>query len=94
MEQDIIEVTIGGNVYKIRQPQGDIDVRDIAAFLDGKIKSLAHTAPTADSLHLTILASLNICLELFTLRHENSKGDRLAEEKIETLLQKIQMTEI
>ncbi|MBI5186551.1 MAG: cell division protein ZapA [Nitrospinae bacterium] len=85
-----VEVEIYGNKYKIKQPEGGIDVKEIAEFLDAKIKALAETAPTASSLHLAVLAALNICHELFELKHGNSRADRIAEEKLEHLIRKIE----
>lgn len=90
MSQDTVEVEIYGNTYKIKQPEGGIDVKEIAEYLDAKIKALAQTAPTASSIHLVVLAGLNICHELFELRNGNLHASRLAEEKLEHILQKIE----
>lgn len=90
MSQNAVEVEIYGNKYKIRQPEGGIDVKEIAEFLDAKIKALAKTAPTASSLHLAVLAALNICHELFELKNGSLLANRIAEEKLEHIIKKIE----
>lgn len=90
MPPDIVEVEIYGNKYKIKQPEGGGDVREIAEYLDAKIRAVAQNAPTASSPHLVVLAALNICHEFFDLKGGSLRDSRLAEEKVELLLQKLE----
>ncbi len=91
MTQDVVEVEIYGNKFKIKQPASNIDVREVAEYFDAKIRAVAQTAPTGSSLHLVILAGLNICHEFFELKNEGVHTERSTEEKLDNIIRKLEM---
>lgn len=66
-----IRVEIYDQVYNIR---GDLDeeyVRQLAQYVEQKMRSLAADTQTIDSLRLAVLAALNLADEYFVLRQRN-----------------------
>jgi len=69
-EKEGVTVDIFGHEYKIR---GDADpgyILEIAQYVDGKMKEVAHGAPAGSLTKIAILAALNIAEELFRERTE------------------------
>ncbi|HVP57991.1 MAG TPA: cell division protein ZapA [bacterium] len=72
-EKEGVTVDIFGHEYKIR---GDADpgyILEIAQYVDGKMKEVAHGAPAGSLTKIAILAALNIAEELFRERTEKQK---------------------
>jgi len=72
-ERDGVTVDIFGHEYKIR---GDADpgyILEIAQYVDGKMKEVAHGAPAGSLTKIAILAALNIAEELFRERTEKQR---------------------
>ena len=68
-----IKVEIYDQFYNLR---GDLDetyVHELAHFVDEKMRSVAETTRTVDSMRVAVLAALNIADELHTLRQRNSE---------------------
>lgn len=75
----MIQVEIFGQVYNVRA-EGDAEyLRELARFVDGKMKEISGVAPTVDPIKIAILAALNISDEYFRYqdRHRDDAG-RLA----------------
>lgn len=65
-----VVVEIFGGQYRVR---GDCDsekIREIARYVDGKMKEVASTTPVSSLASIAILAALNITEELFRVRDE------------------------
>lgn len=76
----IVPVEILGQQYPIRSTLDPRYVADLAAYVDGKIKTTADITPTTDSVRLAVLAALNIADELFhALDADHSRAETLAE---------------
>jgi cell division protein ZapA len=72
-EKEGVTVDIFGHEYKIR---GDADpgyILEIAQYVDGKMKEVAHGAPSGSLTKVAILAALNIAEELFRERTEKQR---------------------
>jgi len=72
-EKEGVTVDIFGHEYKIR---GDADpgyILEIAQYVDGKMKEVAHGAPAGSLTKIAILAALNIAEELFRERTEKQR---------------------
>jgi cell division protein ZapA len=74
-EKEGVTVDIFGHEYKIR---GDADpgyILEIAQYVDGKMKEVAHGAgaPQGSLTKIAILAALNIAEELFRERTEKQR---------------------
>jgi cell division protein ZapA len=76
------EVEIYGSRYTVK---GDADpeyVRQVAKFVDDKMRALARKSPPASGTHrLAVLAALNIADELFKLRRRQEDVDDMIRKK-------------
>lgn len=83
------EVQILGQVYMVKGNDPPDYIRELASFLDGRIKEVYNVLPGTPPLKATILAALNITDELFKSRKEQaviSRGIREIETKADTIL--------
>ena len=90
----IIPVEISGQRYPIRTALDPEYVVRLAAYVDQKMRAVAESTPTADSVRFAVLAALNIADELFRCRETNSQRDgQLAERagELERLLDRVLM---
>jgi cell division protein ZapA len=72
LEGTVLKVNIYGTEYPIR---GEVDVeyiRQIAEYVDRKMREVDQTTAAKSSLKVAILAALNIADELFREREEKS----------------------
>ena len=74
-----VEVEIFGQRYSLKSEIPEGQVKKVAAYVDGKMREVAKSTKSVDSLHMAILTALNIAQEYL-----QEKGDR------EDLLQQIQ----
>jgi cell division protein ZapA len=84
-----VEVNIHGHEYVIRSLRSEADVQRVATFVDEKISAVTAAGATADSLHATILAFMNVAGLYLELR-ERSEHTEDAVERIEALNQKLE----
>ena len=90
----IIPVEISGQRYPIRTALDPDYVGRLASFVDQKMRAVAESTPSGDSVRFAVLAALNIADELFRCREANSARDgQLAEraEEIERILDRVLM---
>jgi cell division protein ZapA len=84
-EGKVLKVNIYGTEYPIK---GEVDVdyiRQIAEYVDGKMREVDQTTAAKSSLKVAILAALNIADELFREREEKNSLAKGFEEKINQL---------
>ena len=60
-----IQVEIAGRTYTLRGNRDATAVRELAAFVDERMREIATRTNTADTTRVAILAALNIADELF-----------------------------
>lgn len=68
-----IKVEIYDQFYNLR---GDLDeayVKELARYIDEKMRTVAEATRTVDSMRVAVLAALNIADELHTLRERHSE---------------------
>jgi len=68
-----IKVEIYDQFYNLR---GDLDeayVKELAHFVDEKMRTVAEATRTVDSMRVAVLAALNIADELHTLRQRHTE---------------------
>ena len=93
MPGNIVKINILGTEYPI---QGDADsdyIKEIAKYVNSKMEEVDGTLKTKSPLRTAILASLNIADELF--KEKEMKNDMAKEfnEKIDSLLAKLENLE-
>lgn len=78
----MVRVTILGQEYPVRADADAPYVREIAAFLDARMRRIHEAEPGRQPLRVAVLAGLNLADELFTLRRELQELERQYESKI------------
>ena len=81
-----IKVQIFGQSYTIN---GDLDeayVRDLAAYVDGKMQAISENTSTIDTQKAAVLAALSIADELYSVRKERGNREELLKEQAERCL--------
>ena len=77
-----VDVDIFGGTYSIK---GDADpeyVRQLARFVDEKMRSLAQRSPsTVSAQRIAVLAAVNMADELFRLKNRQRKVEEMVEKK-------------
>jgi len=64
-----VKIEIHDQVYNLNSDgQNEEYLKELAAFVDGKMREVADTTRMVDSVKIAVLAALNIADEMFTLR--------------------------
>lgn len=71
-----IQVEIAGRTYTLRGNRDATAVRELAGFVDERMREIATRTNTADTTRVAILAALNIADELFKDRRAATGGGR------------------
>jgi len=86
---NVTQVEIYGQTYSVRADSDSSYVRELARFVDGKMREVAERAATVDSAKIAILAALNISDDLYQ-REKRSQGDPAnARARVERLIRKL-----
>ncbi len=77
MEREVVtqQVEIFGQTYVIKSAEDPQLVRDVAAFVDKRMREVAEQVPTVDLAKIAILTALNISDEFYRFRSKVSEGD-------------------
>ena len=70
----VVTVEIAGQRYPIRSALDERYVAELAAYVDGKMRAAAESAPASDLLGLASLVALNIADEYFRERQQQSSA--------------------
>ena len=80
-----IEVQILGQNYAIKSDEEEAYIKSLARFVDEKLKEIYSAAPNVNQTKASVMAAFGIADELFKLRAEQEKMNRMIEEKTEIL---------
>jgi cell division protein ZapA len=80
------KVQIFGQSYTIAGDLDDSYVRELAAYVDGKMKAIAENTSTIDTQKAAVLAALSIADELYSARRERGSREELLKEQAERCL--------
>ena len=80
-----IQVEIFGQTYQIKAGADPEYIKNIARYVDIKMREIASGTPTVDSLKIAVLAALNITDEFYQLRRQKQDADREVERRTEKL---------
>jgi len=81
-----IQIQIFGHTYSIKAMENPEYVRELAAFLDGKMREVQQGTGTADPHRVAILTALTISDELFRLRERCGTIEQSADQAVERML--------
>jgi cell division protein ZapA len=86
---NVTQVEIYGQTYTVRADSDASYVRELARYVDGKMREVAERAATVDSAKIAILAALNISDDLYQ-REKRGQGDPSnARARAERLIKKL-----
>ena len=77
----LTRVEICEQVYLIKGSMDSAYVEELAAYVDRKMREIAESSQTADSLKVAVLAALNIADELFQEKDNAKKLDSVVYER-------------
>ncbi|QOR35629.1 cell division protein ZapA [Clostridium sp. 'deep sea'] len=77
-ENRSISVNIYGHSYRLRSPQGENHISELATELNGRMHEIANITPELSTHQVAVLAALRILEELNELKDEYAKGFQLA----------------
>jgi cell division protein ZapA len=79
------EVYILGQKYTIKGDAPEEYIRELASYVDKKLKEVFNAVPNVTPVKASILAALDIADELFRLRNQQEEMARHIEEKTDLL---------
>lgn len=83
----LVRVSIFGQEYTVKAPANADYIKDIAKFVDGKMREVQDTLATEQSsTRIAILAAMNISDELFTLQHEKESVTNAVDGRLSSLI--------
>jgi cell division protein ZapA len=68
-----LKIDIYDQSYNVNAEQDEAYVRELAAYVDGRMREVSDATRMVDSLKVAVLAALNIADELFTLRRRQER---------------------
>tara|TARA_Y100001960_G_scaffold254147_1_gene271846 strand:- start:115 stop:399 length:285 start_codon:yes stop_codon:yes gene_type:complete len=80
------KIEIYGKPFNLKSSSDEIRVEEAAAYVDAKMHELAQSGKKTPYMDLSVLAALNIAMELLELQKETSFDDQVREEKIGRLI--------
>ena len=81
-----VTVQIAGVKYALKTEEDDRWVKQVAAFVDGKIREVQKHTRTVDTQAVAVLSALQIAEELFNERRETGELRKKIREKSQSLL--------
>ena len=85
-----VTIRVMDREYSVESDLGDEELRDIARYVDGKIREVVAITRNASTQNLAILAALNIARDYYLERSEADKLKAEFDEKCEALIRAIE----
>jgi cell division protein ZapA len=84
---DSVQVEIFGQTYHIKGIADKKYIRELAAFVDERMKDVQKGTGTSDVYRMAILTALNIADELHRLRAQHESAERITTASLERILE-------
>jgi cell division protein ZapA len=78
-----VKIEIYDQSYNVNADGNEEYLKELAAYVDGKMRSIAEATRMVDSLKVAVLAALNIADETFTLRQRQQEIDGPLRKRVE-----------
>jgi cell division protein ZapA len=85
-----VTVRIAGQSFALRGDQDERAMREMAAYVDARMKDLQKQTRTADTQSLAVLAALQITEELFKERHSAADLKKRVRDRSNALIQLVE----
>ncbi len=84
------EIKIYGKTYKVKPVSSIVDIQDVAAMVDEKMRELSGVKGKSSTVDVAVLTALNLGHELMELK-EGGKNDRVEQnQRIESMILKLE----
>ena len=84
------KIQIYGKTYSLKSSSDQMNMEEVAAYVDAKMRELAAARSKTSSADLAVLAALNIAQELIELQKQNDVNDKSHEEKIGRMIEALE----
>ena len=84
------KIQIYGKTYSLKSSSDQMNMEEVAAYVDAKMRELAAALSKTSSADLAVLAALNIAQELIELQKQNDVNDKSHEEKIGRMIESLE----
>jgi cell division protein ZapA len=78
-----VKIEIYDQSYNVSAEQDEAYLKELASFVDGRMRAVADATRTVDSLKVAVLAALNIADELFSLRERQGELEGPLRKRVE-----------
>jgi len=78
-----MKIEIYDQMYSVQADQNEEYLKELAAYVDSKMRTVAEATRTVDTLKVAVLAALNIADEMFTLRQRQEKIEGPLRKRVE-----------
>jgi cell division protein ZapA len=78
-----VKIEIYDQSYNVNADGNEEYLKELATYVDGKMRSIAESTRMVDSLKVAVLAALNIADETFTLRQRQQEIDGPLRKRVE-----------
>lgn len=78
-----VNIEIYNQSYNIRADQDEEYLKELAAYVDGKMRQVAEATRMVDSLKVAVLAALNMADELYVLRRRQEETEGPLKKRVE-----------
>jgi len=78
-----VKIEIYGQAYNVQADENEAYLKELAAYVDAKMRTVAEATRTVDSVRVAVLAALNIADELHTIRRRQDALDGPLQKRVE-----------
>jgi cell division protein ZapA len=78
-----VKIEIYGQAYNVQADENEAYLKELAAYVDAKMRTVAEATRTVDSVRVAVLAALNIADELHTIRRRQDAIDGPLQKRVE-----------
>jgi cell division protein ZapA len=85
-----VKIEIYDQSYNVNAAQNEEYVKELASYVDSKMRDVADATRTVDSLKVAVLAALNIADEMFALRGRQQQVEGPLRERVEKCVELVE----
>ena len=84
-----IEIKICGKDYTVKSDASSVDMEELAAFVDEKMKKLLAVKGKSSMLDVAVLTALNLGHELMELKQGKDSNDNQINQRLDEMIRKL-----
>jgi cell division protein ZapA len=87
-----VKIEIYDQFYNVQAEDNEAYLKELAEFVDGKMRDIADSTHMVDSLRVAVLAALNIADELYALRKRQAELEGPLKKRVERCVSLVERT--